>query len=147
LKDKFLNPTGQLYTCNVSGLSKISMKADRLLITRAGFDVPNVEIIRDLSPSPELFQTYLTQWKDKVSPDIWWSDYENRFTHELQLESRIKALRDVYKRLIQGRNVILLCFCKDHRYCHRRLVGNFFNEFGAEAHELNPVVIEQMQFF
>ncbi|MEK4106989.1 DUF488 family protein [Paenibacillus sp. FSL R10-2791] len=147
MNNKYLNPPGKLYTCNANGLHKMNFNADLLLITRAGFEIKEAEIIRDLSPSPDLFQTYLQEWKDKLDYEEWWPLYEKRFLKELEWESRVKALREVYKRLIVGRNVVLICFCKDHRYCHRKLVGDFFTKYGVEATELNPVEVEQVKLF
>ncbi|UOK65300.1 DUF488 domain-containing protein [Paenibacillus sp. OVF10] len=147
MENKYLNPTGKLYTCNAKGLKKINFPAEILMITRAGFDIPNAEIVRDLSPSPDLFHTYLNEWKDKESYEEWWPKYEKRFLAELKSESRVKALREIYKKLIQGKNVVMVCFCKDHRYCHRRLVGEFFNDYGVQAQELNPVEVEQINLF
>jgi uncharacterized protein YeaO (DUF488 family) len=147
MNSKYLNPKGKLYTCNANGLHKIKFPADKLLITRAGFEIPEAEIVRDLSPSPDLFQTYLQQWKDCEANEVWWPKYEQRFLVELKGESRVKALREVYKKLVMGHNVVLICFCKDHRYCHRKLVGDFFTQFGVEATELNPVKVEQTTLF
>ena len=39
--------------------------------------------------------------------------------------------------------MVLVCFCHDHRYCHRRLVGEFFAPYGVKSEELNPILIEQ----
>ncbi len=147
MKNRYLNPPGKLYTCNANGLHKVNFPANILMITRAGFEIPNAEIVRDLSPSPELFQTYLKEWKDREPYNVWWPKYEQRFLNELKLESRIKALREVYKKLVLGQDVVLVCFCKDHRYCHRRLVGEFFKDFGVEAKELNPIEVEQITLF
>lgn len=146
MSEKQLVPTGKLYTSNVTGLKKVIFPADVLLITRAGYEVQNTTIVRELSPSAELFHTYFTQWKDEPTYD-WWVNYEQRFNVELKSEEKIKALREVYKKLRQGKNIVLLCFCKDHRYCHRRLVGDFFAPFGVNAEELNPVQVEQVTFF
>lgn len=147
MNDKYLNPKGKLYTCNANGLHKVKFPADVLLITRAGFEIENAEIIRDLSPSPELFQTYLNEWKNKEPYEVWWPKYEKRFLTELMWESRLQALREVYKKLIVGKSVVLVCFCKDHRYCHRRLVGEFFKKYGVEPKELNPISVEQINLF
>jgi len=147
LNTKYLNPQGKLYTCNANGLHKVYFDADLLLITRAGFEIKDAEIIRDLSPSPDLFQTYLQEWKDKLDYREWWPLYERRFLKELEWETRVRALREVYKRLIYGKNVVLICFCKDHRYCHRRLVGEFYAQYGVISTELNPVEIEQVKLF
>lgn len=137
---------GKLYTSNLAGLKKKNFDADVLLITRAGVEVPGVEIIRDLSPSNGLFQKYLNSWKDH--PDYsWWPKYEERFMIELTSDVKLNALRDIYKRLLHGENIILVCFCKDHRYCHRRLVGEFFEKYDVQVSELNPVKYEQITLF
>lgn len=139
-------PIGQLYTTNPGGLKKITFDADVLLITRAGVDIPGTELIRDLSPSSELFQTFLNSWKDKPGSE-WWSKYEEKFKLEMKSNIKVNALRDVYKRLLQGKNVVLVCFCKDHRFCHRKLVGDFFDEYGVKAIELNPILVKQITLF
>lgn len=148
MKDKYINPPGKVYTCNAAALkNKVDFPADVFLITRAGFDVPGANIMRELSPSQDLFLTYLNEWKDKEDYEVWWPKYEKRFLAELKWEDRIKALREIYKHLVVGRDVVLVCFCKDHRYCHRRLVGDFFKQYGVEVQELNPVIHEQINLF
>ncbi len=139
-------PKGRLYTSNPAGLKKINFDADILLITRAGVNIPGTETVRDLSPSVDLFQTFLNSWKNRPGPE-WWPQYEERFLIELKSNLKINALRDVYKRLLRGKHVVLVCFCHDHRYCHRRLVGEFFNNYGVTAEELNPITIEQITLF
>jgi uncharacterized protein YeaO (DUF488 family) len=139
-------PTGKLYTSNVTGLKKVDFEAEILLITRAGQEIPNVKVVRELSPSPDLFQTFLNQWKNK-NPAEWWHLYEQRFQHELISNEKKRALREVYKKLLNGNDVVLVCFCADHRYCHRRLVGEFFKPYGVEAKEINPLDIEQLTLF
>jgi uncharacterized protein YeaO (DUF488 family) len=137
---------GKLYTSNLAGLKKTSFDADVLLITRAGVELPGAEIIRDLSPSKDLFQKYLSLWKDQGDYS-WWPSYEQRFMIELKSNEKLNALRYVYKRLLQGENIVLVCFCKDHRYCHRRLVGEFFEKYDMHVEELNPVKYEQITLF
>lgn len=139
-------PKGKLYTTNPAGLKKITFDANVLLITRAGVDIPGTEVIRELSPSPELFRKFLNSWKDRPGNE-WWSKYEEKFNIEMKSNIKINALRDVYKRLLIGKNVVLVCFCKDHRYCHRKLVGDFFEQYGVKAIELNPIIVEQITFF
>lgn len=142
-----LYPIGKLFTCNVQGLNKVKMHANVLLITRAGFDVPNTIRVRALSPSPELFHKYVGEWKDKLSYNEWWPIYKKNFQSELKSEVCLHALREVYKMLLRGENVVLVCYCRDHRYCHRKLVADFFSKFGIESAELNPVHSEQTSFF
>lgn len=139
-------PTGQLFTSNPGGLKYLTVDAELWQITRAGVTIPNAVQVQQLSPSNELFQTFVRRWRGK-QPTEWWNEYENRFTEELKSEEKIKGLREVYKRLLMGKNVVLICFCNDHRYCHRRLVAELFEPHGVKAAELNPIRVEQISLF
>lgn len=139
-------PTGMLYTSNPAGLKNLNIEAEVWQITRGGLTLPNVILEKKLSPSSSLFQTFIQDWKGKPF-NQWWPKYEKKFLIELETEEKIRGLRDVYKRLLLGKNVVLVCFCKDHRYCHRRLVGEFFKPYGVKAIELNPISQEQISLF
>jgi uncharacterized protein YeaO (DUF488 family) len=137
---------GKLYTSNPSGLRYLSEDVEIWQITRGGVNLPNTILVKELSPSPDLFQTFVRNWKGRPF-DQWWGLYEERFYKELESDEKLKGLRNVYKRLLLGKNLVLVCFCKDHRFCHRRLVGDFFIPYGVEAIELNPITKEQLSFF
>ncbi|WP_114556202.1 DUF488 family protein [Bacillus sp. K6W] len=139
-------PKGRLYTSNPAGLRFLKEEAEIWQITRGGITIPNTILVRGLSPSPKLFQNFIQDWKDKPY-DEWWNLYEKRFLVEMESDEKIRGLRDVYKKLLIGKNVVLVCFCKDHRYCHRRLVGEFFRPYGVEAIELNPITQDQLSLF
>jgi len=137
---------GKLYTSNPNGLRYLKEDAEILQITRGGVNIPNTTLLKELSPSPSLFQNYVLDWKDRPFNE-WWYLYEKRFLNELETEEKIRGLRDVYKKLLSGKNVVLVCFCKDHRYCHRKIVGDFFKPYGVEPIELNPIFQEQLSLF
>lgn len=139
-------PTGKLYTSNPTGLKYLKEEAEIWQIMRAGFEIENALRVKELSPSDGLFQTYIRKWKDQPS-EKWWHLYEERFQQEMNTDEKIHGLRAVYKRLLTGKNIVLICFCDDHRICHRRLVGEFFKPYGVEAIELNPVNSEQITLF
>lgn len=139
-------PKGKLYTSNPAGLKFFKEEADLLQIMRAGPDLVNTIRVKELSPSDQLFQSYIRSWRTKP-PEKWWPLYEERFMDELKTEEKIYGLREVYKKLLLGRNVVLICFCDDHRICHRKLVGEFFKPYGVEAIELNPIRSEQISLF
>ncbi|ANY68619.1 hypothetical protein BBD42_20685 [Paenibacillus sp. BIHB 4019] len=139
-------PSGKLYTSNLNGLKKINFPATKLMITRAEIDIEGVAMYQALAPSQDLFQFSLDGRKE-VADFAWWPKYEERFAAELQFDRKLEALRQVYRMLLEGSDVVLICFCHDHRYCHRRLVGEFFAPYGVKAEELNPVLIEQMKLF
>lgn len=143
---KKFNPTGKLYTSNPSGLKYIKEDVELWQIMRAGYDLSEALRVQELSPSDELFQTYIRAWKNKSSKE-WWPLYEQRFQKEMQSEEKLKGLRAVYKKLLLGQNIVLICFCDDHRICHRKLVGEFFEPYGVKAIELNPVKTEQISLF
>lgn len=139
-------PTGQLYTSNPAGLKNLNVDAEIWQITRGGLALPNAQVKKNLSPSQELFQTFVHEWKGKPFQQ-WWPKYEERFSSELESSEKLRGLRDVYKNLLVGNNVVLVCFCKDHRYCHRRLVGEFFKPYNVNVVELNPITQEQLSLF
>lgn len=139
-------PKGKLFTSNPAGLKYLKEKAEIWQIMRGGPDLPNAIRVRKLSPSDQLFQSYVRAWRKKPSAE-WWPIYEERFMDELKTEEKLQGLRTVYKKLLLGHNVVLICFCDDHRICHRRLVGEFFKPYGVNAIELNPVRSEQISLF
>jgi uncharacterized protein YeaO (DUF488 family) len=134
-----IKPTGQLFTSNPSGLKKLKVNAELWQITRAGEDIPNALIVRDLSPSKELYSMYINQWR-KLPPQDWWPKYEERFLSELNSPEKLPLLRKVYCKLLKDTNIVLICFCQDHIHCHRRLVGDFFKTYGVEVEEINPLM-------
>lgn len=139
-------PKGKLYTTNPNGLKYLKDEAELWQIMRAGNEIQNALRVKELSPSDKLFQTYIKYWKDKP-PSQWWHIYEKNFLQELMNEEQLHRLRTIYKKLLKGNNIVLICFCEDHRICHRRLVGDFFSRYGVEPIELNPVKTEQLSLF
>lgn len=126
---------GKLYTSNPSGLKHLEQEAEVWQITRGGVLIPGAVLVRALAPSQALFSKYLSEWKD-LPANQWWEDYKKQFVDELTSEEPILILRALYKKLIGGTSVVLLCLCKDYNYCHRKLVGEFFVKYDLEATEL-----------
>ena len=119
-----LAPIGKLYTSNPAGLKYLKEEAELWQIMRAGPELSNAIRVKELSPSDELFQLYMGMWKGKPADD-WWHLYEKKFISEMETEEKLQGLRAIYKKLLLGHTIILICFCEDHRICHRRLVGDF----------------------
>lgn len=143
---KKLKPTGKLFTSNPAGLKNLEVEAELWQIMRAGHTLPNCIEVKTLSPSKPLFLKYNQEWKGLPYQE-WWPKYEKQFNEELKKEAVLQSLRDIYRKLLAGTNVVLICFCNDHRYCHRRLVAEFFKPYGVEPKELNPVKVEQLSIF
>lgn len=137
---------GKLYTSNPAGIKLLEVDAEIWQITRGKTTLPDMISVKELSPSNHLFQRFLQEWKGNPG-DEWWSIYEKEFLQELTTDEKLHGLRKIYKKLYQGQNIVLVCFCKDHNFCHRRLVGEFFKPYGIEAIELNPINNDQLSFF
>ena len=81
--------------------------------------MPFDEYVPILGPSKELWKAYI---KDK---QIAWEEYERRFKDEI---AKRKKAQEIMKELAnkyansETEHVTLLCYCKDERYCHRRVV-------------------------
>ena len=71
--------------------------------------------ISDLAPSIELLNDY----RKKV---IDWNEYEKRFLKEMQAKNEL--IKELKKRSDSGEVITLLCWEKDERFCHRRLLKN-----------------------
>lgn len=146
LDKKGLIPKGKLYTTNPTGLKYLDTEAELWQIMRSAQTLPNTILVKVLSPSKHLFIKYSQEWKDKPYSE-WWPKYEKYFLGELKSVEKMRGLREVYKNLLAGKNIVLICFCSDHRYCHRRLVAEFFEPYGVTAIELNPIKSEQLSIF
>ena len=78
-----------------------------------------------LSPSQSLFYRYLNWRKTGM-----WNTETFNLTYKPQFINELKAnslARETLIRLIDkcntGKNIALLCFCKDVNLCHRKIVG------------------------
>lgn len=135
---------GKIYTSNLQGLERLPEPAKKFLITRAGPDVDEFTRIREMTPSPQLFNRYLTEWKGQMSPDIWWPQYTVQFKTQFKDPVMLNELRKLYRMLLQGDNLLLVCYCKDWHYCHRRLIADFYRQYGVEVIELSPVEYDEI---
>lgn len=99
-----------------------------------------------LSPSLTLFGNYHKRWKKnhftveelellKTIPHAtWWDVYRPQFLSEMATRHDMKrALARVEQLLNQGTNVLFICFCKEETHCHRRLLGDYFEEKGYDV--------------
>jgi len=130
--------TGTVYTADVSRVQELDrFCAEVWLITRAGRDIPGAMRVRALSPGESLFRDYLEKWRFNP-PEQWWPEYRERFNTELQQPEKGPVMQRLHKLLAEGKNVGLVCFCPDYRYCHRTLVGEFLKQRGIAVEEISP---------
>lgn len=78
-----------------------------------------------LAPSEKLFNDY-------KSCKISWIEFERKFNEDLEFPDLI----DVINIINRGYNVLLLCYEKSDKFCHRRLVGEKFKKLGYKVKEL-----------
>ena len=52
-----------------------------------------------------------------------WPEYRERFLREMEEPEARRYLAKVRQMQVEGKSVALACFCRDERYCHRRLVA------------------------
>lgn len=80
-------------------------------------------LMQELAPSIELLTEYK---KGKMN----WEDYEKRYLDEIKdKDSAIQKIIDLGK----DKNVTLLCWEFDDKFCHRRLVINEINKRSASS--------------
>ena len=71
------------------------------------------EWLRELAPSIELLNSYRNK-------EIDWSEYKRRYLKEM--EGKKELIKELKKRSDNGEVISLLCWEKDDRFCHRRLL-------------------------
>lgn len=65
---------------------------------------------------------------------ISWPQYEEGYTR--LLNERLRTRRPEFVQLIERskkQDIVLVCFCTDERYCHRRLAKEFLDRLAATA--------------
>jgi len=77
------------------------------------------EWLRDLAPSIELLNDYR---KRKID----WSEYVRRYLKEM--ENKKELIKELKKRSDGGEVIGLLCWEKDDRFCHRRLLKDLIEK-------------------
>lgn len=73
------------------------------------------EWLRDLAPSVKLLDDHR---KKKID----WNEYERRYLKEM--EGKEELIKELKRRSDKGEAITLLCWEKDDRFCHRRLLKN-----------------------
>lgn len=115
------------YISNIKNLTK--EQQDQVLIIARYFKPGKFKKDFRLCPSVDLLNAYKTH-------EIDWEDYEVYFAEEMKKDPMVTGLRELYKRLKNGEDIILVCYERDYTNCHRRLIGEFLRQFGIEYNEL-----------
>ncbi|MGI6422570.1 MAG: DUF488 family protein [Syntrophomonadaceae bacterium] len=124
---------GRIITASISSIKNLNCN-EIWQITRSGKEIPGAIWVPHLAPSSGLFKQYLNEWKG-TNPELWWPQYVERFTEELNRKEALNTLRALWKAIQSGKNIGLVCFCKSPDYCHRTLVGEFMKKYNIEVTE------------
>lgn len=111
----------------IGSFKDISSNYDEIwLIVRSLKQIPqintNVFHVPQLSPSPELFKSYLS-WRNQGlwSKDTFEKYYKPRFLQEMK-----KVEAQTYLNLLiekaKTKDILLVCYCQDESMCHRSLI-------------------------
>lgn len=126
---------GRIITTAISSLKHVH--CDEIWqITRVNSEIKGTLWVPELAPSQALYSKHQHEWKE-TPPETWWPLYEERFNNELKSSEKLKALRKLWRLIADGKSVALACFCPNHKFCHRSLVGIFLEKQGIEVIEFD----------
>lgn len=105
-------------------------------LERSGSSVlQHAKQLADLSPSKELFYSYL-DWKknNEWNQDKFNECYKPTFINELNANpNAAKWLNKIEENDKAGRKIALLCFCPDENLCHRIIIGDILRSRGCNV--------------
>ena len=112
---------------SIGSFSDITNAYDEVwLIVRSLKSLPtgvNAIHVPQLSPSTDLFHRYLN-WRNcgRWNKDTFLTKYLPQFCQEMHSKEAQTALNTLIERSAEGKNILLVCFCKDETLCHRSIV-------------------------
>lgn len=144
------NPSGYVITAAISSIKDIVCD-EVWQITRSSRNITGAIWMHALAPSPDLYKSFLYEWKDKPGEE-WWPIYKELFEQELKAEDKLSALKRLQSLVKSGKVIALVCFCRDSRYSHRTLVGEYLKQHGIRVDEFIKEKsmnndVEQLAFF
>lgn len=90
--------------------------------------------VSELSPSSELFQTYLSlKDEGKWNKDAFQKIYVPQFLHEMHSKEAKMYLRELCNLDAEGKNICIVCFCPDEELCHRSIVAGLLQGAGCNV--------------
>lgn len=129
----FVPPINTVYLSYLAESKQCNLLGTKFLIVRKLImPIPNGFIhLPELSPSIELLET-TNKWK-KENKENWWQLYKPLFEKELEENIEINnGITKIWKEL-QNSDVILYCYCKNTKRCHRYLVGKYLEKLGFKV--------------
>lgn len=122
---------------------KINQKNYRLLMQ------PNVKIIKDLSPSEDLFRWYMTKkLKGEWNDHAFINTYVNAFLRDLAVNQDAKdRLNDLWLLDKQGKTILLVCVCQEERLCHRSILAGILHGVGCNVMSASGTSISKYDIY
>lgn len=117
--------------------SKSNSDIHRISIARGDFSKIAVvnETLERLAPSKELFAYAQTVKKKPYHTYVDWFDtYTQAYKKQIfEDELASKNLYYIEGLLKSGYDVELLCFCRSYKRCHRKIIGEIFENLGYDV--------------
>lgn len=87
--------------------------------------IKGVKQVADLSPSNNLFYSYLNWKKQGIwNAETFETKYVPTFIKELKANPNVQPLlAELVDKAKAGKNICLLCFCPDETLCHRSIIA------------------------
>jgi uncharacterized protein YeaO (DUF488 family) len=128
---------------------KLEEAMNLLIVRRPPAKIPEHFIhVPQLSPSNDLFQMAQIWKKQLGDKENWFPLYEERFLKEIkERDDLVRALRKLEKRIEQGMDIRLFCYCKDHHFCHRKYIGEELEKRGHAVDWCKKETTEQLSLF
>ena len=124
LREKNNKFVGTLYFASIKELKQVTGNVKLFISRPRPRGLPEEWIhVSQMAPSEKLFRQYRAWVQDGKWPTMW-PEYKQQFTQEMPAMQRF--LDRVEEHLKVGRNVVLACYCQDLRYCHRSILGHYF---------------------
>lgn len=142
---------GILVTCCFDDIDEYEKRYNfdiRLHITRSRKKgmYSNFIYVPELAPSEKLFTLTQYKWKKfifsteemyylkSVNAGDWHKLYERDFLKELNEDGvKRRYIKRVCQRLDEGKNILMVCYCKNKDVCHRKYLAEHIEELGYKV--------------
>ena len=117
-----------IYLASLSQSENFPPQTLKLLIARIpikNLEKYNIKHVPEIAPSFGLLN-------DIKQHKISWKDYVKIFRKEMMQEKSQEIINKI-ENYYYNRDIILICYCKNEKQCHRRIIGNYFLEIGFEV--------------
>lgn len=133
---------GKLYLLDVTNMNSaeiVNIKYKMFIVRSCKNDIYYRQkgwyIVPTLSPSPQLFQRYLSLRKDNNwNINTFNSIYVPQFKEQMKIDLAMKRdLNAVLALLKAGHDVAFMCYCQEDVMCHRYILGEAYKIRGIEV--------------